>query len=228
EMIVIGCRCTVRYSGRAESTLAEGDRVVIIKRDKTLLIHQPTGSLAVNYMKPGSSHKAFLEKGVLFIKSKNLASKEWIDIVITKVYFLNSAPLEDCQSILLSGTEEDMVDMILANPEIIEAGFKPVAKEEQTKYGFIDLLGTDKNGQLTVVECKRYCADPAAVTQLRRYVEKVMSSKGLKRVRGILAAPKITANALQMLLDWGFEFRKVTPPKYFEEFDTAQSRLERF
>jgi len=55
-----------------------------------------------------------------------------------------------------------------------------------------------------------------------------MDAKGLKQVRGILAAPRITANAEKMLNDWGFSFVKVLPPKYLEKFNAAQSSLEEF
>jgi RecB family endonuclease NucS len=55
-----------------------------------------------------------------------------------------------------------------------------------------------------------------------------MVSKGITNVRGILAAPKITENAARMLNDWGFEFVSVKPPKYLEEYDKKQSRLDGF
>ena len=89
-------------------------------------------------------------------------------------------------------------------------------------------MGVDKKGVLTIVECKRYCAELSAVTQLRRYVEKIMVSKGITKVRGIIAAPKITENAKKMLEDWGFEFKSINPPKYFEEYDKKQARLDVF
>ena len=88
------------------------------------------------------------------------------------------------------------------------------------------MLGVDKNGVLTVVECKRYRAELSAATQLRIYVEKIMVSKGITKVRGILAAPKITPNAEKMLNDWGFNFVSVKPPKYLEEYDKKQAKLD--
>ena len=75
---------------------------------------------------------------------------------------------------------------------------------------------------------KRYCADLSSVTQLRRYVEKIMVSKGIIKVRGILAAPKITENAKKMLEDWGFSFVQVHPPKYLEEYNKNQKNLGEF
>ena len=226
ETIVFSCTCTIRYSGRAESYLPKGDRIVMIKSDNALLVHQPTGNAPINYMRPNSAHSLRLEEGKLVLRSQNLLMKERIDIFIDGIHFFNSHKLEDGQVIRVSGTEDDMSDMIYNNPELIEQGFKPVSQEEQTKYGFIDVLGVDKNGVLTVVECKRYKAELSAVTQLRRYVEKIMVSKGITKVRGILAAPTITENAEKMLTDWGFEFKSIKPPKYLEEYDKKQSRLD--
>jgi len=226
ETIVFSCHCRIRYSGRAESFLDWGDRVVMIKSDHALLVHQPAGNAPINYMKPNSSHTMRYEDGNLLLKSKNTIMKERIDITIKTIHFFYSHKLEDGQVIRVSGTEDDMSDMIYNNPELIEDGFKPVSQEEQTKYGFIDVFGVDKNGVLTVVECKRYSAELSAVTQLRRYVEKIMVSKGITKVRGILAAPKITENARKMLEDWGFEFKSIKPPKYLEEYDKKQAKLD--
>lgn len=228
ETVVLACHCSVRYSGRAESFLEFGDRVVIIKSDKTLLVHQPSGNNAINYMKQNSSHSLSIDGKKLFLKSSNLLLKESMEIVIDRMFFFNAHKLDDAQSIIVAGTEEDMSKMIYENPEIVEKGLKPVSQEEQTTYGFIDVFCTDKENNLVVIECKRYCADLSAVTQLRRYVEKIIESKGVNNVRGILAAPKITDNAKTMLEDWGFKFVSVNPPKYLEEFDKKQSKLDFF
>ena len=225
---VLGCRCEISYSGRAESFLPEGDRIVLIKEDGSMIIHQPTGNNPVNYMKPGTTHSVSFQEGKCVINSKSVDTKEFMSMKIGEVYFFNSYKMQDGQAIELKGTEKDMAEMIMKSPELIEKGFKPLNMEEYTKYGFIDIFGYDKDNTLTVIECKRYCADPAAVTQLRRYVEKVKSSKGLTFVRGVLAAPKITSNALQMLNDWGFKFVELSPPKYFEKFDKSQQRLHQF
>jgi hypothetical protein len=179
-------------------------------------------------MKQNTTHTLVLTDKKMILQSRNLALKENMDITINKMYFFNSQRLEDGRSIVISGTEADMAKMLYDNPEMIEKGFAPVSQEEQTKYGFIDVLGIDKEGILTVVECKRYCADLGAVTQLRRYVERLMVSKGITKVRGIIAAPKITPNAQKMLEDWGYSFVSVKPPKYLEDFNKKQSRLDNF
>lgn len=226
ETIVVGCHCRVRYSGRAEACLNWGDRIIMIKSDNAILIHQPTGNAPVNYMKPGTSHNVETDGENIHILSQQ--QKEKLQVEVKKVHFFSSHKLEDGQSISIVGTEKDMSDMIYENPELVEERFIAASREEQTKYGFIDVLGVDKDGTLTVIECKRYGADLSTVTQLRRYVEKIMASKGITKVRGIVAAPKITGNALKMLEDWGYEFKVVKPPKYMEEFDKKQKRLDGF
>lgn len=228
ETILFGCTCSIRYSGRAESYIGEGDRIIMIKSDNALLVHQPTGNAPINYMKPGTGYTARLEDGKLVLKATNIPEKENMEITIHRVHFFNSHKLQDGQVITVTGTEEDMSNMLYEHPELVEEGFKPVSREEQTKYGFVDLLGVDKNNTLTVVECKRYCAELSAVTQLRRYVEKIAASKGITKIRGIIAAPKITENARKMLEDWGYTFVAVKPPKYLEEFDKKQTRLDGF
>lgn len=228
ETIVCACNCTIRYSGRAESHLERGDRLVMIKNDGTLLIHQPFGTTPINYMKNGTAHSVRFENKTLTLLSNNIALKENMTVTIHSIHFFNSQKLEDAQTITIAGTEEDMSNMIYSNPEILEKGFKPVSQEEQTKYGFIDVMGVDKEGLLTIVECKRYKAELSAVTQLRRYVEKIMVSKGISKVRGILAAPSITDNAKKMLEDWGYEFKSVNPPKYLEDFGKKQKKLDGF
>jgi len=228
-VIVFACSCKVLYKGRAESFLPEGERIVIIKRDSTLLIHQPKYSNPINYMKEGTSYSIEIDQSIgenlLVIKAKNQKQKEFMDIIINKVYFFESSCLKDDSKIIISGTERDMAEMIMKKPELIEEGFKPLSREEHTKYGFIDVFGYDKNNRFIVIEAKRYVGDLKAVSQLRRYVEKIKKLRGISDVRGILACPRITPNALKMLYDFGFEFKMVKPPKYLEEFGKRQKRI---
>ncbi|MFH1650087.1 MAG: endonuclease NucS [Candidatus Woesearchaeota archaeon] len=223
--IVFSARCTVDYKGRAEAFLPEGDRFVIIKSDKALLVHQPQGNTPVNYMKPGSRHTLILDDDSCTLLSENHSLKEYLEIAIKDIHFLESRKLDDNSKLSLAGNERDMSDHLFENPELVEPGFKPVSREEQTKYGFLDLWGKDENGILTVVECKRYLADLAAVTQLRRYVERMEHEKKQK-VRGILAAPKISANAKKMLEDWGFRFSPVDPPLRLKRDQSQQNLFE--
>ncbi|MBW2967324.1 endonuclease NucS [Candidatus Woesearchaeota archaeon] len=228
ETVVVGCECEVIYSGRAEAFLPLGERLIIIKADNTLLVHQPEGNAPINYMKPEAKHKISVEDGKLCLASSNLKQKEYLDICMSKIHFVQSAGLKDGQKIQIVGTEKDMSIMIYENPDLISSDFKPLSMEEHTKYGFIDVFGYDAENNLVIVECKRERADLAAVTQLRRYVEKMKTLKGTENVRGVIAAPKISPNAEEMAKDWGFSFISVEPPKYKERYNKDQKTLEGF
>lgn len=227
ELIIIAARCEVWYHGKVESYLPEGDRLIIIKQDKTLLVHQPSGVNPINYMKENTEHKLIEDNEGIFLKSRNLFLKDYMDIKLLRIHFVSDHLLEDSGKILVQGSEADMSDMIFENPELIEKGFKPFSREEHTKVGFIDVFGTDKDEKIIVIECKRDFADFKAVSQLHRYIHKIMKSKGVSedKIRGIIAAPRITENALVMLKDQGYEFKSISPPKYLEKYDKDQKRL---
>ena len=230
ECITFFSHCEINYSGRAEAFLKRGDRMVMIKSDCTLLVHQPVGNAAVNYMKPGSKIDLFNVEDHLVLKCFNGENKEFLDIEIFRVHSFISHKLEDGLKLELVGSERDMSDMIKEHPQLISLDFTPLSREEHTTFGFIDVFGHDKTGNLIVVECKRYSAGLDAVTQLRRYVEKIAELKGLKltSVKGIIASPEITTNAKEMLETWGFSWKQVFPPKRLEKYNKDQKTLGSF
>ncbi len=211
EVITIYCECEVTYEGRAYSKLERGERVIIIKKDHTLLVHKPVNRNPVNWIKEGASIK-FSVNDLLIISAESINPREHMTIRVSKINLLVSCELSDDEDVLISGSEADMARMIYEKPSLICPDFRPVSLEEQTKYGFIDVMGHDGNGRLIIIECKRVTAGLNAVQQLRRYVEKIEAAKGVKNVIGFIAAPGMTANAKQMLFDWGFKFVRVEPP----------------
>ncbi len=214
ELIVFLAECQINYKGRAESRLERGERLIIIKKDGTLLVHQQEGSQPVNYMKRGSVHKFVRDECCALIKSRNAATGEEMKIRLFNVLFIESRMPVDNSRITVMGTERHMADMIYNNPGLIEEGFKPLSREEHTKYGFIDVFGYDRRGRLVVIECKRDRADFRAVEQLRRYVGRIARLKGIekKKVRGIIASPSISSNAYYFLEKEGFEYKGISPP----------------
>ncbi len=228
QTVVIGARCSIQYSGRAESFLELGDRIILIKEDNTLIIHQPTGNAPVNYMKPHAAHVLEQDGPGWWLKSKDQQRKEYMEIYLDWIHFAHALQLDDRHSIVLQGNERDFSDYLYAHPELVEDGFTPVSREEQTAYGFVDVLGVDKEGALLAIECKRFKAGPDAVTQLRRYVEKIAASKGIKTVRGMIAAPDITKNALAMAKDWGFGYLRIEPPNFLVKQKNNQKNMHEF
>lgn len=233
EFISIYCHCAVSYSGRAESYLDFGDRLIMIKQDRSVLIHQPVGGQPINYLRPPASIEFSIvssedDDSVHYVIMNTSSKDDEIVVQITKFYDVFSRRLEDGIKQTLSGTEAEMSDMLRDNPEMIDKNFIPLSREEHTKYGFIDVFGHLGDGILAIVECKRYTAGLAAITQLKRYVDKMKSVKGVDSVTGIIAAPAITPNAQSMLDDYGFSFKLIDPPKRKLNEKRRQKKIDSF
>ncbi|MFT4309355.1 MAG: endonuclease NucS [Candidatus Woesearchaeota archaeon] len=226
--IIIG-RCSIEYKGRITSSLEEGDRIIIIKSDHSVVVHKPRGVMPINYMKEKSNIIVDYDD-IISINILSIKNKESMSIVFSTIKDVRSYPMVDDNQIQLYGTENDMSDMIMKNPKLIDDDFVPLSREEHTRFGFIDVYGHDSNRNLVVVECKRVQADYNAIVQLKRYVDRIMKSKGINdynRIRGIIAAPSITSRAEEYMRPLGFEYRKVNPPERMVR-EKSQSSLDTY
>ena len=102
-----------------------------------------------------------------------------------------------------------MQSYLAENPYLIEEGLKVLELEKSLKVGDIDIYGEDSEGNKIVIELKRRKASLSDVSQLKRYVEEI--SKFNTNVRGMLIAPGITKNAMNLLLKSGLEFKNINP-----------------
>jgi RecB family endonuclease NucS len=113
-------------------------------------------------------------------------------------------------------TEEQMKRALLFEPSMIEPGLKLIAEEHHlADAGFTDIYAEDGEGRLVVVEIKRVPAGKDAVLQLNRYIE-TLKKRVNRPVRGILAAPKLKAGAVEPLAKLGLEFKAVSLEKCFQ------------
>jgi hypothetical protein len=122
------------------------------------------------------------------------------------------------------GSEAEMQRALARHPDVIEPGLEVLQRELPTDVGGIDLFARDADGALVVVELKRSKANQEAVHQLSRYVESVRRL-GSERVRGILAAPAVTAPALNQLGSLGLEYREVSALPLDDDGGDAQPSL---
>ena len=210
--------CKVEYEGRALSQLNWGERVILIKPDGSFLIHQDKNVAPVNWQPPKSRTRAYLKDENVVLESYRRTPKEKLTVTIKKCYLINIAALEDYEELEIAGYEKDMGDMIMANPHMIEEGFKPTDREYSTEHGFIDILGKDKDNNLMVLELKCRKAGVSAVKQLKRYLtdfedEEQLKFKEKTKIRGLLVAPSIGEDAKELIEEEGIEFVAVEPPK---------------
>lgn len=228
--IIVGS-CTVDYSGRAGSFLPEGERIIITKPDGTLLVHQNEKREPVNWNPPGCEAETQLADGNLKLISRRKKPEELLVILLKDTKAVLSFELVDDEEIQLIGTEEDLVNSVLENPEIIEEGFEPKKKEKSMSSGLVDLYGEDSKGNGVAIEFKRGKATLSAVGQLDRYVNE-LEEKVERNVRGIIAAPKITSGAKNLLKAKELEYVKVEkmPEDPLEKaiYDRRQRRIKEY
>ncbi len=197
------------YEGRAKANLELAPRLVIIKPDGSLLIHESTKREPVIWQPPKAINYASIENGILVIKSTRTSPYEIVKIEIPSIYFLGLFHVEYTEHYKVEGSEKDIVNFLIQNPDMIEPGLKILSREYQTIAGNIDILAEDRYSNIVVIEVKRGIAGPEAVHQLKRYVEVLEKSYG-KNVRGILVAEDISSMAFKYLRDYGFKFVRIS------------------
>ena len=228
QTITIMAQCTVRYSGKTENQLDKGDRIIIIKPDSSLMVHQLQGLPPSHYMNEKSTHTARLQNQALTLNSINIPKQEFLTITINQLYSLYHKTLIDNQQLIVSGTSKDMVQMVLDAPHLIEEGFTPSSALEQKNFQFIDIVGTDKDNTLVIVECKQYPVDVNMVEQVASYRSTVSEVKDVKNIRAIIAAPNINDSALDTLNKLGLEFKQLNPPQYLKRINKNQKKIFEF
>ncbi len=201
-MRILVARCTIRYEGRLVTTLASGDRVVLMKSDGSVVINSAAGAKPVNYM---SGPTIVREEGRTIVITRT-ATNETLTVEIEEVHADSAYELDDTAKIVREGREKDIQAVIFANPEAIEEGMSALKRELFTDVGPVDLFCRDRNGRTTVIEIKRVKAVAAAVEQLTRYVEQVDLNPSHAPSRGMLIAPELAPQARVLLESRGYDF----------------------
>lgn len=201
--------CKVDYHGRARSFLDWGERIVLIKNDGNVLVHQPKMREPINWQPAGSITEYFLTDNMFVVSSRHTNPNEKMKIYFDNVYLIVIASLKDSAVLKISGMEADVVNHIVDNPDCVEDGLRIKKREKHVKSGMIDLFGYDKNHVPVVIEVKRSLATISAVHQLRMYVNDIKKGSDASIVRGILCAPKIPDMVRNLLDDYKLEWMEV-------------------
>ena len=230
SLISIYGTCVARFEGTAASKLGKGSRVLLIKKDKAVLLHGLEGMKPINWQNKNSALTIKEIGDDLIIRAESRSKRGfYIEVVFKEIECIVIYSGDKGEKINLIGTESDLVDFLETHPDLIEPGFTLLKRERQTEFGYIDLLGIDKNGQLTIVEVKRRTAGTKDIQQLRRYIEAVGERKKTS-VRGIIMAPAIGDKAKSYLKSFQFEFKQVNLEKIISELkqEPPKSSLDKY
>lgn len=222
ELVTVFGRCTVEYDGRAASSLGPGDRLLILKPDGTALVHTDEQRTPVNWQPPGSEHRVAVRDGRLRVRSERENPNERLDVRFERVHQVSALPVTGGRAVDVHGSEEDLRQRVLENPDLVEPGFEPAATERETAAGPVDVFGHDEAGRPVVVELKRRRVGPDAAGQLGRYVEALEREvPDGAEVRGLLVAPSVTDRARELLAEKGLSFVSLSPSAVDDDGDSG-------
>ncbi len=208
-MIMLLGECSVSYQGRAKSFLDFGERLVIVKKDGAVLVHQGETREPVNWQPPGSRPIYQALDGAFVIRAERTKAREYMKIEFSRIDLLTLKVLSDKAELKLSGMEEDLVNAIIENPALIEEGLRINEKERRTESGSVDLFGRDNYNTPVIVEVKRGNPGVSAVYQLESYVSDFRRKNSEVKIRAFLVAPRIPLMVKNMLRQRGFEHREI-------------------
>jgi RecB family endonuclease NucS len=207
-LLLIG-DCMIDYRGRARSILDWGERIIMIKQDGAVLVHQPVMREPVNWQPTGSKTVSSVKDDNLILKSYHKSPPEKMKITFRNLKLVATTSLRDNAKLIISGMETDVVNEIISNPAVIEEGLRISKREKHVKSGMIDLYGYDKKHTPVVIEVKRSIANISSVQQLRMYVSDIKKDVDNANVRGILCAPRIPDMVKKLLSEYGLEWQEV-------------------
>ena len=223
RLIQIVGRCYVEYQGRARSVLTEGERLVILKRDGTILVHKESGVDPVNWQPPGAAIKVTHADDQLIIQAIRTKPRETVRIEFSSILMFCANLIEDAGEFSMHLTEKEMQRVLSANPDLIEPELRVIRQERPVTPGFIDIFAQDAKGRLVVIELKRRRADNEAVLQLHNYIKSLTPRKA-SQIRGILVAPSLAKGTHAFLEKLGLEYRKIEPQQCAQYLHESSSR----
>jgi len=230
KLVLIIGDCKVDYDGRASSTLDWGERILLVKKDGSILVHRPTGYEPVNWQPPKCSVTISRPcESSLIIHATRSHPRETVLIEYRSISLAAVGSLRDQGEFALHVTEAQMKQAILTAPNLVEGGLMPLEEEKHVSdAGFTDIYAQDKNGSLVIVEIKRNAADKEAVMQLERYLNNVRKRVN-RPLRGIIVAPELRRSAQPLLDSLKLEFVRVDPERCFSVLKTQKDmKLSQF
>jgi RecB family endonuclease NucS len=125
KVIFILCNCEIEYFGRSRSVIGLGHRLVIIKKDSTLLVHSLTGYKPVNWMNaPTETVAEFVGDDLVLQSQRTKKPFEEMKVKIMEVVDYSAyTDVVDNEKLDLTHTEQDMQDYLAKNPKLIHPDF---------------------------------------------------------------------------------------------------------
>ena len=193
-MRLLVARCEVRYTGRLTALLPEAVRLIILKADGSVLVHDDAGGFKpLNWM-TGPTHIEELGDMLLVRKPK---TEDALEIRLGEVLSHVVHDMGESAALQKDGVERDMQLELASSPAALGEELTLVKREWATEVGPVDLMCRDEDGGWVAVEIKRI-GTIDAVEQLTRYLGFIREDPAKATCRGILAAQKLKPQAIAL------------------------------
>jgi RecB family endonuclease NucS len=187
-------RCEVRYSGRLSAVLPEAVRLLILKADGSVLVHDDAGGFKpLNWM---TAPTVVEDEGDRLVVRK-AKTDDVLDIRLAEVLSDVVHDMGESAALQKDGVERDLQLELAATPTALGEDLTLVKREWPTEVGPVDLMCKDAAGEWVAVEIKRI-GTIDAVEQLTRYLGFIREDPAKACCRGILAAQTIKPQAVAL------------------------------
>jgi endonuclease len=197
-MRLMVARCSIDYSGRLTTHLAEATRLLMTKADGTFMVWSDYGGQSVkplNWMTPPTVIEE--HEGRLIVRKHADSAEDKLDIQLHEIISdvtLEMGSADADHALAKDGVEAHLQELLAEQPHWCGEGFRLVRREWATDIGPVDLMCRDEQDGWIAVEIKRV-AGIEAVEQLTRYLERIRLDPALGECRGVLAAQLVKPQA---------------------------------
>ena len=193
-MRLLVARCEVRYTGRLNAVLPEAVRLLILKADGSVLVHDDAGGFKpLNWM---TAPTAVEDAGDTLIVRKP-KTDDALEIKLVEILSDVTHDMGESAALQKDGVERDLQEELAATPAALGEELTLVKREWATEVGPVDLMCRDEDGEWVAVEIKRI-GTIEAVEQLTRYLGFIREDPAKSACRGILAAQKLKPQAIAL------------------------------
>jgi endonuclease len=193
-MRLLVARCEVRYTGRLTAVLPEAVRLLILKGDGSVLVHDDIGGYKpLNWM---TGPTVVEELGDVLVVRK-AKTEDVLEIRLVDVLSDVEHDMGESAALQKDGVERDLQELLAAAPTALGEKLTLVKREWATEVGPVDLMCKDAEGEWVAVEIKRV-GTIEAVEQLTRYLGFIREDPAKAGCRGVLAAQTIKPQAVAL------------------------------
>lgn len=189
-MRLLVARCSVVYTGRLETKLAEAVRLIMVKADGCVAVHADGGAYKpLNWMNAPNTLTELEDRWEVRNSKGEVMTIHLHEVLSDSRHELGSDP-----GLEKDGVEAHLQELLAAMPHVMEDGLTLVRREHFTALGPVDIICRDGAGRTVVIEVKRR-GEIDGVEQLTRYLADLANDPTLGEIRGMFVAQSIKPQA---------------------------------